>query len=319
MDIRVSTGSAIQLGLQRGNMLAAPTTLYTMLGDACAGGCLFCTQSRASLSDPKFLSRVSWPLYDLEDVVARLKSARDVGRLCIQTTKYPGLVPDLLTVVEAFRAASDLPISICMNPVSKATLLQLKDAGADRVGVGLDCASEATFNAMKPGFSWAQYQQFVADTLDVFGTGSVHLIVGLGDSDEAMVRSIQRFHDRGCTVALFAFTPVRGTVLEIPPPPAGRYRALQLARHLIVHDLVTLADLRFEGEKLVQIDVAPGVLQAALDSGTVFRTSGCPSCNRPLYNERPGGVMYNFPQPLTVEEKEAARRELSTYLEMPGA
>ncbi|MCW3977503.1 MAG: radical SAM protein, partial [Candidatus Bathyarchaeota archaeon] len=31
-------------------------------------------------------------------------------------------------------------------------------------------------------------------------------------------------------------------------------------------------------------------------------TSGCPGCNRPYYNERPGGPLYNYPrQPLPDE------------------
>lgn len=314
MQIRVSTGSAIQLGLQQSQMVAAPTTLYTMLGDACVGGCLFCTQSRASQADPRFLSRISWPLYDLDEVAAQLKTVRGVGRICIQTVKYPGLLPDLLTVVEAFHSASPLPISICMNPVDRATLVRLREAGAERVGVGLDCASETTFNTMKPGFSWARYQRFIADTLEVFGKGSVHLIVGLGDSDETLIRAIQHYHDRGCIVALFAFTPVRGTALTIPPPPAGRYRALQLARYLIVHDQATVDDLDFDDGKLMNLHVTTGLVEAALEEGAPFRTSGCPSCNRPLYNERPGGVMYNYPQPLAREEKDMVRQELLEYL-----
>jgi biotin synthase len=314
MDIRVSTGSAVLLGLEHRRMLAAPTTLYLMLGDACLGGCRFCTQSRASRSDPRFLSRVSWPRYDLDAVVARLPSVQGVGRICVQTVKYAGLVPDLLATVAAVHAASELPVSICMNPVSRATLARLRAAGAERVGVGLDCASEPTFNAMKPGFSWARYRRFIDETLDVFGTGSVHLIVGLGDGDATLLRRVQEVHDRGVSVALFALTPVRGTALTCSPPPAGRYRALQLARHLIVQERATLADLRFEGERLVDIAVAPEVVDRALAAGTAFRTSGCPGCNRPLYNERPGGVMYNHPQPLTAQEKATVRQELRTYL-----
>jgi biotin synthase len=87
-----------------------------------------------------------------------------------------------------------------------------------------------------------------------------------------------------------------------------------LARHLIVQERATLADLRFEGERLVDIAVAPEVVDRALAAGTAFRTSGCPGCNRPLYNERPGGVMYNHPQPLTAQEKATVRQELRTYL-----
>jgi biotin synthase len=74
--------------------------------------------------------------------------------------------------------------------------------------------------------------------------------------------------------------------------------------------------MRFEAERLVALDVPPEVVARALATGAPFRTSGCPDCNRPLYNERPGGPMYNYAEPLTGVETVAARRELATYLNL---
>ena len=39
-----------------------------------------------------------------------------------------------------------------------------------------------------------------------------------------------------------------------------------------------------------------------------FQTSGCPGCNRPYYNERPGHVPYNYPRPLNADEAAEALR-----------
>ena len=36
--------------------------------------------------------------------------------------------------------------------------------------------------------------------------------------------------------------------------------------------------------------------------GDAFQTVGCPGCNRPYYNERPSGPLYNYPRDLTMEE-----------------
>ena len=44
--------------------------------------------------------------------------------------------------------------------------------------------------------------------------------------------------------------------------------------------------------------------------GEPFQTSGCPDCNRPFYNEQPGGPLFNFPRPLEAEETEQAVREM---------
>lgn len=315
MDIRLSLGSAVVLGLREARMEAQPTTLYVMLGDACVGACRFCAQAQDSDADPKFLSRIAWPRYDLAMVLERLRARPDVvRRICIQTLREPGLLPKLVEVATAFRAVSDLPISVCMNPTDPDWLATLKAAGVSRVGVGLDCATESTFSAIKPGFHWDRYHAFIDASAETFDGGSVHLIVGLGDSDEAILRKVQAFHDCNCSVALFAFTPVRGTRVTAPPPEIGRYRALQLARYLITTGRITVDAMRFEAERLVRLDVPPDVVARALATGAPFRTSGCPDCNRPLYNERPGGPMYNYAAPLSDAEKVAARRELAAYL-----
>jgi biotin synthase-related radical SAM superfamily protein len=36
-------------------------------------------------------------------------------------------------------------------------------------------------------------------------------------------------------------------------------------------------------------------LARVVESGEPFKTSGCPDCNRPFYNESPGETIYNYP------------------------
>jgi biotin synthase len=287
-----------------------------MIGEECVGACRFCAQARDSQAGSKYLSRIVWPEFDLETVLDAFRSRETpIKRVCFQTLRDPNLITDLLTAVDQIHKVTDLPISICINPVDRQTLVRLKQAGVDRVGVGLDCATRETFEIIKPGFSWSRYHRFIDDIVDVFETGSVHLIVGLGDSDEAIIRKIQAFHDRRCYVALFAYTPVRGTHLDLPQPDVGRYRALQLARDLITRDRAQFADMQFDDGRLVSIDVSRDLLEQAIEGGRPFRTSGCPNCNRPLYNERPGGTMYNYPAHLQAEERALAREELEAYLD----
>jgi biotin synthase len=190
----------------------------------------------------------------------------------------------------------------------------LKQAGVERVGVGLDCATPETFEQIKPGYRWRRYLHFIHDIVDIFGIGSVHLIVGLGDTDQAIIKLIQEFRDINAYVALFAFTPVRGTDLTFPPPSIGRYRALQLARYLIVYQISTYDEMCFQDGALTSFGIPQSRLEQVLALGEPFRTSGCPDCNRPFYNERPGGVMYNYPWPLSLEEKKQAASELEHYL-----
>jgi biotin synthase-related radical SAM superfamily protein len=314
MDIRLSLGSATSLGLRRMRMDTPPTTLYTMVGEKCLGACTFCAQARDNQADRKFLSRIIWPPYDIQEVISHLGDNDDIHRICIQTLRDSELLVKLPQVVEQLRVNCNKPISVCMNPVNKEYLHTLKQKGVERVGIGLDCATPETFHRIKPGFSWERYQTFIADTMEIFERGSVHLIVGLGDSDEEMVRAFQRYTDLNCTIGLFALTPVRGTKLTKPAPSIHRYRALQLSRYLINSKKTDMESMEFHNGKIITIHTPISIIEQALTSGIPFRTSGCPDCNRPNYNERPGGLMYNFAEPLTKEQHQQSVNELLQYV-----
>ncbi|MDF1516115.1 MAG: radical SAM protein, partial [Anaerolineae bacterium] len=311
MDIRLSLGSAAQLGLCSLQMDTSPTTLYAMLGDRCSGACTFCTQARDNTADRSYLSRVIWPTYAIDEVITHLDENANVHRICVQTLRDPGMMEQLLQVVARLTENHQQPISVCMNPVDPELLISLKHAGVERVGVGVDCATPETFSRIKPGFSWKQYQTFIAETIQVFGRGSVHLIVGLGDSDEDLVRAFQYYTDLGCSIGLFALTPMRGTKLQLPAPSIERYRTMQYARYLIGTKQSHIHAMTFHNGKLETIQVSQNKLGRANLTDTAFRTSGCPDCNRPNYNERPGGVMYNYAHPLSDTQLTQAWDELT--------
>ena len=65
-----------------------------------------------------------------------------------------------------------------------------------------------------------------------------------------------------------------------------------------------------EGGKIIDFGVENETLRKAIESGEPFLTSGCPNCNRPYYNERPGGPLYNYPRPLRKDEIEEIKNLL---------
>jgi biotin synthase len=136
---------------------------------------------------------------------------------------------------------------------------------------------------------------------------TTHLIVGLGESEKEMVEMIQKCVDMGVLPALFAFTPVAGTALEnLKQPPIQQYRRIQLARHLIFHGNARAENMSFdENGRITGFGVDKQTLKQVVGSGEPFGTSGCPDCNRPYYNEKPSGPIYNYPRPLS--EKEIAK------------
>lgn len=307
--VNVSIGTAAVLGLARVPLAVAPTTAYLMLGGRCLMNCAFCAQARDSQASALNLSRVTWPEYDLETVVARLAAAAargDIRRACLQVTVSGDAFAQSLAILKAVKAVSGVPFDVAILPRDLDQVRQLLEAGADHIGFGLDAACERVFRRVKGG-DWARSLALIEDTARAFpGRGAVHLIVGLGETEREMVARVQWAHDLGLAVGLFAFTPVRGTHLagEIPPPLAV-YRRMQAARWLVVQGLASEADMAFDSEdRLVRL----GARLPA--SGEPFRTSGCPDCNRPFYNEQPAGPWYNYPRPLTAGESARAIQEM---------
>ncbi|MDH5362342.1 MAG: radical SAM protein, partial [Aigarchaeota archaeon] len=83
----------------------------------------------------------------------------------------------------------------------------------------------------------------------------------------------------------------------------------QAALTLLRRRLARADDMVFSDGMLVDFGVSARVLRRALSSGRTFMTTGCPGCNRPYYNERASGPLFNFPFKPSREE---ASEELAT-------
>jgi len=294
----------------------------TYHGGKCAENCGFCPQARESKSSIQLLSRVTWPTYHLAEVVPALKNAVEkgkIGRVCIQALNFPGVFADLEAVVRKIKAQIPIAISVSCQPQTRTDIERLKSAGVDRLGIALDAATRTIFDRVKGNDAGGSYKwdtQFKLFSLaqSVFGKSNVstHIIVGLGESEKEAVEIIQRCTDLGVLPALFAFTPIRGVAMEqYPPPSIKSYRRIQLARHLIVSGKTSAAKMSFNNQnEITGYGVPSEVINEAFIDGQAFCTSGCPDCNRPYYNEKPSGPIYNYPKKPSSEEIDRIRSEL---------
>jgi len=323
--IRVSIGTAALLGLDRCWLDVKPTTAYLMTytEGSCIANCAFCPQARGSSSRKSLLSRVLWPVFPTGKVLEglRLRAEGAFSRICIQTINYPGFLDDILSILSAIKEATELPVSLDAPPLERGELEMLRDAGLDRISIPLDAATPELFDRVKGRLArgpyiWEGHLKALRSAVDIFGAGRVmsNLIVGLGETEREAVELIQRLMDMGIRTVLFAFTPIPGTMLAgRPQPPLDAYRRVQLARHLITEGLARFEEMAFNEEgRLRSFGADEETIQRVLRSGEAFRTSGCPGCNRPYYNERPSGPLYNYPRRLTREEahREAMRMGL---------
>ena len=310
--VRVSIGTAAVLGLVNMRLSTPPTTAYIMTytDGSCIANCSFCAQARENEAKRDLLSRVIWPDYPLDEVIEGFRNPKlDVlERICIQVINYPGFIEDTMHLTSVMRKTG-LPLSLDICPVDESDLVKFREAGIERISIPLDAATPEIFNKIKGRdvngpYRWETHIKTLKAAVNVFGAGNVgtNLIIGLGETEREATELIQSNLEKGVRTILFAFTPLPHTRLEdLPQPEVEAYRRIQVVRHLMTKGLTYLKDIEFdEDEKIRQINDVDLINE--LRDGEAFKTTGCPGCNRPFYNERPSGPFYNYPRPLTDEE-----------------
>lgn len=307
---RLSAGTAAAVAGRATRSEAPPTTAYVMLGEKCRNNCRFCTQARESDARANMLSRVTWPTTEAAGAIIGIDAAYVAGRIrraCLQVVHDSGGRERAAEAVAAMSALSRVPVCVSSNLETVDDARRLIVSGADRICVALDAATPAAYREAKEGDWHDRWRLLTECAAALPGRVTTHLIVGLGETEEEMADTLAACIEKGVTVGLFAFTPVKGTAWAgRTAPPIGQYRRVQVAHHLLRRGYGREAIICRDG-RINSFAVED--LAGLLVDGTAFRTSGCPDCNRPYYNERPGGVMYNYPRPLTAAETARALAE----------
>jgi len=124
---------------------------------------------------------------------------------------------------------------------------------------------------------------------------------------------VLELHRAGVLVSLFAFTPVRGTRMEHGDPPAlASYRKLQLLLGLLDWQEEECFSVAYDARKSIHgLGLDEAQVRSFLHRHFVFVTHGCPGCNRPFYNETPGGTMFNYPN----VQLETVDHEIDRFIE----
>ncbi len=311
--LRASIGTLVVLGLRTARMEAAPTTAYLMVGGKCANACAYCGQARDATGDRRRLSRMIWPEVSENELLQAFSLHPDAfRRICFQTTASSGVLTQLLSLIPQLRSITATPISVAYRVDKPDEAERLLDAGAERIGVAIDCCSEHLYGQIRGGSLAASVAEVKSLAARYPGRISTHLIIGLGETEMEAAELILELHHASVLVSLFAFTPVRGTRMEAHTPPALlTYRKLQLLLGLLAweHDHLYVA---YDAERRIHsFGLSEREIRSFLSEHFTFVTRGCPGCNRPFYTEAPGGVMFNYPE----VPKASAQREIDSFLQ----
>jgi biotin synthase-related radical SAM superfamily protein len=332
--IRISHAAAITIGLKPGRFYRDATcdcvNLLLNYAEGCYANCTYCglARERPGLAQANTFIRVGWPVYATDLVAEKLaEHEAKVGRVCIAQVQDKRAYPDLLEVSRRIRRRSEVPISALVSAtlLDEAKLLRIREAGADIIGVGLDAASEAVFSrtrgrGARGPHSWQQHWEIVRLARRHFGPFRVncHVIVGLGETDRDLVELFYQLKREEVAAYLFSFNPEPGTEMAaVPRAPIGRWRRIQLVKHLIERRDLPREAVEFDGEgAIARLPVPAPEVDAAIDDGVAFMTNGCPdrtgkvACNRPFGSYRPGEEFRDYPFPPAPADLAVIRAQL---------
>ncbi len=340
--VQMSTAAAITLGIMSGRMHRCECTrclnLLLTYPEGCRANCAYCGLARhreaeRDYADRNFI-RVDWPAVPMEqvvDIVARDAAASPFHRMCISMITHPRSDADTVSVLRQWTARIEpaaIPVSILSNPTTmqREDVVRLRELGADIFTVALDAATPAIFErtrgkGVQSPHSWSKYWEILMHARDVFGPQKfgAHIIVGMGETEYDVLALVQRLVDLGGHSHMFCFFPERGSLMDhLPATPRDQWRRVQLGRYLIDYRGARVEQMKFDAEgRVADFGLPQAELDAIIDAGTAFRTSGCPgkfaedvsACDRP-YGDSPPSDIASYPFAPNSSDVRKIRRQL---------
>ena len=332
--LRMSLAAAMTLGFKPGlfyrNAKLYCINLLLTYEKGCAARCAYCglSKKREGAYSEKSFIRVTWPTYALEEIIQRISERLNrVKRICISMITNKKAIQDTRDICKRLRSSFDIPVSLLISPtlLSKANLVEFKKAGADKIGVAIDLATPELF-AKYRGIGiggphrWETYWNCLNESIQVFGKSNAgaHFVVGMGETEREMCEAIQKTRDMGGKTHLFSYFPEEGSAMNgHQPPPMDQYRRIQLARYLIDEEICRSNRFTYSDKhEISDYGLPRAELDAFIDRGEPFRTSGCSgydgevACNRPYGNSRPGPDIRNFPFPAAISDISRIRKQM---------
>ncbi|MFI9411452.1 MSMEG_0568 family radical SAM protein [Nocardia gamkensis] len=219
-DLRTAEGVAYeQIAKLHGADVLATTVVQTCVRYAEDQRCRFCA-IEASLAAGQTIA-VKRP-DQLAEVAAAAVELDGVRQMVMTTGTSAGKdrgARHLARCVRAVKqAVPDLPIQVqCEPPADLAVLAELRDAGADSIGIHVESLDDRVRARWMPGKSTvplAEYKAAWTEAVRAFGRNQVstYLLVGLGEDPDELVSGARELIAMGVYPFIVPFRPLAGTL-----------------------------------------------------------------------------------------------------------
>jgi len=331
---RISAATAMSLGLCRGRFYRGAknrcANLLVHYPKGCAANCAYCglAKRRTGSYSQKTFIMVQWPIFPMDTIIEAINDGPEyVRRTCISMITNGKCRRDTIAMTERLKKETKIPISILTSPtvLKVDDLKAMEESGADMIGIAIDMATPELFDLYRgKGVSgphtWEGYWQTVADGIEIFGERNVgiHLMVGMGETEEEMVSVMERVWNRGAVNHLFSFFAEPGSKLENRKQPSWpSYLRVQLARYLLEKRSIAASIMAFDKDgHIIDFGLQKDDIMEIINLGIPFMTGGCldedgeVACNRPFGNCLPGEKQWNYPYLPNEEELKLIKKNI---------
>ncbi len=331
---RISSATAMSLGLSKGRFYRGAknrcANLLVHYPEGCAANCAYCglAKRRTGDYDQKTFIMVQWPLFSMDAIIVAINDGpKYVRRTCISMITNGRCRRDTIAMTQRLKKETRIPISILISPtvLKIDDLKAMKESGADMIGVAIDLATPELFDLYRgKGVSgphtWERYWQTVVDGIEIFGMRNVgiHLMVGMGETEQEMVSIMGRAWNLGAVNHLFSFFAEPGSKLEDrKQPPWPSYLRIQLACYLLEEKSIKGSHMIFDKDgHIIDFGLPKDDIWEIINLGSPFMTGGCldedgkVACNRPFGNCLPGEKQWNYPYLPNEEEIDLIQKHI---------
>ncbi|MBB5916072.1 radical SAM protein (TIGR04043 family) [Nocardia transvalensis] len=219
-DLRTADGIAYeQIAKLHGADVLATTVVQTCIRYGEDQRCRFCAIEASLAAGSTVAVKRPEQLADVAAAAVRLDGVRQMVMTTGTTAGKDRGARHLARCVRAVRrAVPGLPIQVqCEPPADLAVLTELREAGAESIGIHVESLDDRVRARWMPGKSTvplSEYRAAWAEAVRVFGRNQVstYLLVGLGEDPDELVRGARELIEMGVYPFVVPFRPLAGTL-----------------------------------------------------------------------------------------------------------
>ncbi|OBF13712.1 MSMEG_0568 family radical SAM protein [Mycobacterium sp. ACS4331] len=208
-----------KLARLHGRNVLATTVVQTCIRYDADQRCRFCTIEESLRSGATTAVKRPAELAEVAAAAVRLDGVTQMVMTTGTSTGSDRGARHLARCVRAVKAAvPTLPIQVqCEPPADPAVLTELREAGADAIGIHIESLDEDVRRRWMPGkatVSVERYRDAWREAVRVFGRNQVstYLLVGLGEDPEEMIRGAAELIEMGVYPFVVPFRPQPGSL-----------------------------------------------------------------------------------------------------------